>query len=158
MSTTRISRYIRSAPDVVYRTILDGAAVPHWMVPTGMTCEVHRFEAWEGGGFRVSLTYDQPTEAGKTAAHTDTYHGRFVQLVPNEKVVEVLEFETNHPEMSGPMTVTFTLTPRDGGAELLAIHENVPPGVAPADNEYGWRMSLNKLADLVEGCDVHRVD
>jgi hypothetical protein len=26
----------------------------------------------------------------------------------------------------------------------------VPPGVSPADNEMGWRMSLEKLARLVE--------
>jgi hypothetical protein len=34
--------------------------------------------------------------------------------------------------------------------EVLAVHDNVPPGVAPADNELGWRMSLTKLARLVE--------
>ena len=27
-------------------------------------------------------------------AHTDTHHGRFVTLVTNEQVVEVVEFET----------------------------------------------------------------
>ena len=32
------------------------------------------------------------TRTGKTSAHTDTHHGRFVQLVPNERVVEVDEF------------------------------------------------------------------
>jgi hypothetical protein len=36
------------------------------------------------------------------------------------------------------------------GTALLAVHENVPPGVTPADNETGWRMSLEKLARLVE--------
>ncbi|MET0388206.1 MAG: polyketide cyclase, partial [Polyangiales bacterium] len=37
-----------------------------------------------------------------------------------------------------------------GAPDLLAVHEHLPPGVAPADNEYGWRMSLDKLADYVE--------
>jgi hypothetical protein len=58
---------------------------------------VHAFEAREGGEIRVSLTYDEPTGAGKTNAHTDTYHGRFVELVPNKRVVEVVEFETADP-------------------------------------------------------------
>jgi hypothetical protein len=39
-------------------------------------------DAREGGSFRTSLTYEQPTGTGKTTAHTDTYHGRFVELVP----------------------------------------------------------------------------
>jgi hypothetical protein len=42
------------------------------------------------------------------------------------------------------------LTEADGGTEILAVHDNVPPGIAPADNELGWRMSLQKLARLVE--------
>jgi hypothetical protein len=61
-----------------------------------------------------------------------------------------MEFETADEAMRGEMTATFTLVEADGGTELLAVHDNVPPGVAPADNELGWRMSLAKLARLVE--------
>ncbi len=104
----------------------------------------------EGGSFRISLTYDAPTETGKTTAHTDTYHGRFVKLVPDEQVVEVLEFETTDPGMQGEMTITTTLTDADGGTEILAVHDGLPRGVSPADNELGWRMSLTKLAAFVE--------
>ena len=50
------------------------------MVPAGMTSHVHTFDAREGGRFRISLTYDDERRAGKTGAHTDTYHGRFVKL------------------------------------------------------------------------------
>jgi hypothetical protein len=61
---------------------------------------VHAFDAREGSSFRISLTYDEPTETGKTTAHTDTFHGRFVKLIPNERVVEVVEFETPIPIQS----------------------------------------------------------
>jgi hypothetical protein len=30
------------------------------------------------------------------------------------------------------------------------MHEGLPPGVSPADNEIGWQMALAKLAALVE--------
>ena len=56
-----------------------------------MTSHVHAFESREGGRFRISLTYDAPTGVGKTTAHTDTYRGRFVKRVPNERVVEVVD-------------------------------------------------------------------
>jgi uncharacterized protein YndB with AHSA1/START domain len=95
-------------------------------------------------------TYDEPTGAGKTTAHTDTYCVRFVKLVPNGKVVEVDEFETTDPAMRGEMTITLTLTDADGGTGILAVHDGLPPGVSPADNETGWRMALAKLAGLVE--------
>jgi hypothetical protein len=30
------------------------------------------------------------------------------------------------------------------------VYDGLPPGVAPADHELGWRMALGKLAALVE--------
>jgi uncharacterized protein YndB with AHSA1/START domain len=141
---------VKAARADVYRALLDARAVAKWKVPTGMTCQVHRFDAREGGSFRISLTYDEPTRTGKTTAHTDTYHGRFVKLLPNEQVVEVMEFETADPAMLGEMIVTFTLTDAGVGTNVLAVHDNVPPGVSPTDNEAGWREALDKLAAFVE--------
>jgi uncharacterized protein YndB with AHSA1/START domain len=73
-----------------------------------------------------------------------------VKLVPNEQVVEVDEFETDDPALRGEMTITITLTDARGGTDLLAVHDGLPPGVSPEDNEIGWRMALAKLAMLVE--------
>ncbi len=115
-----------------------------------LTCQVHAFDAREGGSFRISLTYDEPTGTGKTTAHTDTYRGRFAKLVPNEQVVEVDEFETEDPALRGEITITITLADADGGTNLLAVHDGLPSGVSSADNETGWRMALAKLAALVE--------
>src|SRR6266536_3162465 len=151
MASTRITHHIRAPRSTVYAALLDEQAVPKWKVPDGMTCQVHAFDAREGGSFRISLTYDAPSGTGKTTAHTDTYHGRFVKLVPNEQVVEVDEFETENPALRGKMTITFTLADTDGGTNLMAVHDGLPRGVSPADNETGWRMALAKLAALVEG-------
>jgi uncharacterized protein YndB with AHSA1/START domain len=150
MSSTRISLRVNASRASVYRALLDARAVATWMVPIGMTSHVHAFDAREGGSFRISLTYDAPTGTGKTTAHTDTHHGRFVKLVPNEQVVEVVEFETADPALQGEMTITITLADADGGTELLAVHDGLPPGLSAADNEFGWRLSLAKLAALVE--------
>ncbi len=120
------------------------------MVPDDMTSQVHAFEPRVGGAFRLSLTYEAPEAAGKTTAHTDTYHGHFVELVPDERVVQVMEFESTDPSMRGEMTVTFLLRRAGDGTDLEAVHENVPPGISPADNELGWSMSLDKLAALME--------
>jgi uncharacterized protein YndB with AHSA1/START domain len=150
MSSTRIRRYVNAPRALVYRAILDARAVETWMVPTGMTSHVHAFDASEGGSFRISLTYDQPTGTGKTTAHTDTFHGRFVKLVPNERVVEVVEFETTDPALHGEMTITISLADAEGATDILAVHDRLPPGLSPADNEAGWRESLAKLAALVE--------
>ena len=150
MSSTRVSRHVNAPRARVYSALVDANAIAKWKVPTGMTCHVHAFEGREGGTFRISLTYDAPAGVGKTTAHTDTYHGRFVQLVPNERVVEVDEFETDDPALRGEMTITLTLADADGGTDVLAVHDGLPRGVSSADNEAGWRSALARLAALVE--------
>ncbi len=151
--STRITRHVNAPRASVYGALLDAQAVAVWRVPNGMTSHVHEFEAHVGGPFRISLTYNAPTGTGKTTAHTDTYHGHFVKLVPNEQVIEVMEFETSDPALQGEMTITFTLIDAKGGTDIFGVHDNLPPGVSPADNETGWRMALDKLAALVEASE-----
>ena len=148
MSVTRVTKYIKAPRETIYRALIDPSAIAIWKAPTGMTCHVYAFDARVGGKFRVSLTYDAPTGVGKTTAHTDTYHGRFVELVPNKRVVEFDEFETGNPALRGEMKVTIELSDQDGGPEVVGAHKGLP-GVSPADNELGWRMALKKLASFV---------
>ena len=105
-----------------------------------MSTTVHEFDAREGGAFRVSLTYDAADAAGKSGSYTDTYHGHFARLVPDEQVVEVLEFETDDPAMRGAMTMTTTLTDADDGTDVRSSTRasptrSRPPTTRPAP---GW--------------------
>jgi len=149
-----VFRHLRAPRERVYAAFLDPEAVRRWKVPDGMSCQIHSFEAYEGGTYRVSLTYDAATGMGKTSASTDTYHGRFVRLVPNRRIVEEDEFETDDPALQGEMTIVIELSDahRDGflGTDVIAVHEGLPRGLSRADNDVGWRMALEKLAALVE--------
>ncbi len=113
---------------------------------------VHTFDPHEGGQFRISLTYQNPEESqrGKTTGDTDTYHGRFVKLVPDELIVETIEFESQEPEFAGEMRMTVRLADVDGGTNASLLYENVPLGIRAEDNEVGSRQSLQKLAALLE--------
>ncbi len=152
MASTRVTRHLNADRARVYAALLDPDAIEKWRVPQGMSAEVHEFDAREGGTLRVSLTYDVLDGRGKTTADTDTYRGRFVRLVPDELVVEVDEFETDDPALRSEMTMTITLSDSGtGGTDLVAVHDGLPDAVPTADNELGWRQSLARLADLVEG-------
>jgi uncharacterized protein YndB with AHSA1/START domain len=149
-SSTRISVLLDAPRQRVYHALIDAQAVREWMVPDGMTSRIHQYDAREGGVFRISLTYEDSSGSGKTTSHTDTYHGRFVTLVPGSRVVQTLEFETDDPSMQGEMTTSFTLRDAGNRTELVACHDDVPPGISADDNETGWRMSLQKLARLLQ--------
>ena len=147
MSLSRVSCHINAPRTAVYRVLLDPLAIAQWRVPDDMTCRVHDFNVREGGTFRVSLTYSS-NAAGKTSGNTDTYHGHFVKLVPDELVVESVEFETADPSMQGQMTITTTLKDAGGGTDVLIAYDGLPSGISVTDNEAGTRMALEKLAVL----------
>ncbi|HEU5036903.1 MAG TPA: SRPBCC domain-containing protein [Nocardioides sp.] len=149
MYSTVVSRVVPAERSVVYWALLDPAAVAQWRVPDGMRGEVHELDARVGGRIRISLTYDDPSAAGKSAGATDTYAGRFLELVEDERVVELVGFEADDPDLAGVITMTTTLRDVDGGTEVVLRLDGMPDAVPPADNETGTRMALAKLARLV---------
>ena len=109
-STTRVQIHLNASRSKVYETLLDPRRIADWKVPEGMTAQVHAFDAREGGEIRVSLSYDQEEAQGKTQKNVDTYHGRFIRLIPDEVIVEVDAFESDDPALQGDMTITYILT------------------------------------------------
>jgi uncharacterized protein YndB with AHSA1/START domain len=156
MYSTRVSQHVRAPRPAVYRALLHADAIAKWRVPDNMHSEVHEFDPREGGYFRVSLTYDSPHEAGKSSAHTDTYYGYFLRLVPNEQVVEEFQFESDDQALAAAkMTMTTTLTDAGEGTDVQIQHDGLPDSIPKADNETGTRMALAKLARLVEADFPH---
>jgi uncharacterized protein YndB with AHSA1/START domain len=150
--STRASQIIKAPREVVYRAFLEPDAVASWLPPDGMKGHVHTFEPHEGGRFRVSLTYLDRLESprGKTSGDTDTVEGKFVELIPNEKIVQVTEFESEQPDFAGEMKITWSLADVDGGTEVTVLCEDIPQGIRLADNETGSRSSLRNLAAFIE--------
>ena len=148
--STRTSCHIKAPRSAVYAELVDPNAIAKWRVPTGMNSVVHEFDPSEGGVFRVSLTYDGPSGVGKSHDRTDTYRGRFLRLVPDEQVVEVLQFETSDVGLAGEMTMTTTLSEATDGTVVLMVHEGIPDSVPVQDSEAGTRMALANLTKLVE--------
>jgi uncharacterized protein YndB with AHSA1/START domain len=100
----------------------------------------------------MSLTYlEQDHSApGKTSEHTDVVAGRFVELVPDQRIVQVVEFDSEDPAFSGAMSMTWTLTAVPGGTEVGIRCENVPEGIRKEDHDAGLRSTLSNLAAFTE--------
>jgi uncharacterized protein YndB with AHSA1/START domain len=74
LGSSKVSALIGGPRPKVYQAFLDPAAVVRWLPPDAMSRRVHRFELREGGFFRISLIYRDPTKSlrSKTARATAT--------------------------------------------------------------------------------------
>jgi uncharacterized protein YndB with AHSA1/START domain len=151
-SRTCVARVIKAPRTAVYGAFVDRDALASWLPPGNMKGRVHTFEPRVEGTFRMSLTYRNAEDfgRGKTSKDTDTVQGRFVELVPFEKIVWVVEFESEEPGLAGEMRITSRFADAEGGTEVTMICDDIPEGVSPKDNEMGSRSSLQNLAALLE--------
>jgi uncharacterized protein YndB with AHSA1/START domain len=150
---SQASRTIQAPRRRVYQAFLSPEDLAAWLPPGMMTGQIHAFDARPGGGFEMSLFYPE-TDAqlrGKTAAREDRTRVRFVELVPDTRIVEAVAFVSEDPAYAGEMRIVATFADRDGGTEVAMCFEDLPPGVDPHDNDQGAGESLQNLARLLEG-------
>jgi hypothetical protein len=98
------------------------------------------------------LTYaDASVARGKTTADTDIVEAGFIDLVPDTRVVQVVDFVSDDPAYAGTMTMTWEVTAVDGGTRVDITADNVPGGISAEDHAAGMVSSLAKLAEHLEG-------
>ena len=132
---------------------MDPKSLVAWLPPKGMIARVDVFEPRQGGTYRIVLMHDEADRSapGKTSEHSDVVRGRFLELVPNKRIVQSVTFESEDPAFAGEMQMTWTLTEVPGGTDVAIRGENVPAGIRPEDHEQGFRSTLENLAAFIEG-------
>jgi uncharacterized protein YndB with AHSA1/START domain len=147
----KVSRRIAAPPDRVYAALVDPDALAAWLPPEGMSAQFERFDARAGGSYRLVLTYDDASAAGgKATANSDVVEARFVSLVPGDRVVQEVDFESDDPSFAGTMTMAWVLRPADGGTLVEITADDVPDGISAEDHVAGMSSSLANLAKYLE--------
>lgn len=149
--TDAASRLVNADVERVFGALLDPEQLRVWLPPRGMTGRFERFDPRPGGSYRLILTYREGTSAsGKATADSDIVEARFVEVVPNTRVVQAVDFVSDDPSFSGTMTMTWEVSARGGGTQVTVRAVNVPAGIAPEDHVVGMASSLRNLAEFVE--------
>lgn len=144
------SRLILASPAAIYQAHLDPDAVVRWRAPTGMRGRIFRFEPWAGGHYQMSLEHDDPAQRGKTEGGTDLFEGRFAELVPERRIVELVRFTSEDPAFQGEMRLITTVEPEGDGTRVTIRAEDVPSGISAEDHAVGMASALENLARWVE--------
>jgi len=140
-NTVRLHRVLRAPPERVYRAFLDADSMAKWLPPNGFTCKVHHFEPRVGGTYKMSFT-------NFSARSGHSFGGRFLELVPNERIRHTDTFDD--PNLPGEMITTVSLKKVLVGTELSVVQEGIPAAIPPEACYLGWQESLALLALLVE--------
>jgi uncharacterized protein YndB with AHSA1/START domain len=140
-NTVRLHRVLATTPEKVYRAFIEADALAKWLPPNGFACTVHHLEPKVGGSHRASFR-------NFTTGDSHAFGGKYIELVPNERLRYTDTFDD--PNMPGEMQVTVTIKEVSVGAELSIVQEGIPD-IIPAEACYlGWQESLQNLARLVE--------
>jgi|688.fasta_scaffold219950_3 uncharacterized protein YndB with AHSA1/START domain len=127
-----LSRTFQAPVAVLFEAIKDGMLLKS----TGVNPETFTHD------FRVNGQYSLDW-----VNHGGTCKGRYLQIIPNNKV----QFTWNHVHQckSAPGQETIvTVTLKDHGktCEMLLVHEGLDPGDCYAEHHRGWTTSLDDFA------------
>jgi uncharacterized protein YndB with AHSA1/START domain len=140
-NTVKLHRVLKSTPERVYRAFLDPEAMVKWLPPHGFTGKVHSIEPRVGGTYKMSFK-------NFTTGESHSFGGKYLELVPNERIRHTDRFDDAN--LSGEMVTTVTIKQVSVGVELNVVQEGIPEAI-PAEACYlGWQESLTLLTQLVE--------
>jgi uncharacterized protein YndB with AHSA1/START domain len=124
---------IEASPETVYRLLTDEREYVKWK---GERADL---DARPGGMFRVIF-----------ANKTDIVAGRFVELVPQQRVVFTWGWEGNEHVPPGSSTVEIELERAGSGTRVRLVHRDLPvPAIAR--HAEGWDFFLPRLIAAAEG-------
>lgn len=139
-NTVKLHRVLASKPERVYRAFLDPNALVKWLPPHGFTCKVHQSEPRVGGSYKMSFT-------NFSTGSTHSFGGKYLELVPNEKLRYTDKFDD--PNLPGEMQTTVTLRAVPVGVEVNIVQEGLPDAIPLEACYLGWQESLELLELLV---------
>ena len=70
--------------------------------------------------------------------------------MPNDRVVQAVDFESDDPAFAGTMTMTWAVQASDHGTLVEFIADDVPVGISAEDHAAGMTSSLEQLAGYLE--------
>lgn len=83
-----------------------------------------------------------------STGNSHSFGGKYLELVPGEKIVATDVFED--ASLPGEMRTTWTFRKVSVGTEVSVVQENLPDAIPVEACYLGWQESLEQLAKLVE--------
>ncbi|MCF6139050.1 SRPBCC family protein [Pseudalkalibacillus berkeleyi] len=119
--------------DKVFKAWTDSTELAKWWGPEGYTTNIEKMDVEVDGEYKFIMN---PPEGD-----SHVLVGRYVEIVPNEKLVFTWKWDNNENEFPETL-VTVGFIDQDGSTELTIKHEQLPSEEAAEGHNKGWSSSL----------------
>lgn len=136
---------VEAAPYEVFAALVDPEARTVWLPPAGMSGEFSWFDARPGGGYKLTLSYDDKLTRGKSAENTDVVEVRFTAVEAPRYLIEEADFVSDDPDLAGTMTMTWSLEPVDRQTLVTITATDVPDGISSEEHATAFASTLGNL-------------
>lgn len=103
------------------------------------------FDARPGGGYSLTLTYDDEAIHGKSTENSDVVEVRFIEVDEPRQLVEEADFVSDDPNLAGTMTMIWSLEPVERGTLVTITATDVPDGISSEDHATAFASTLSNL-------------
>jgi uncharacterized protein YndB with AHSA1/START domain len=131
-------RTIHASVERVFEVWTEPAHLRKWWGPEGVTCIGAEVDLRAGGHYRIGNQLPDGTEVWIV--------GEFELVEPPHKLIYSWRIG---PESRISQRVTVRFEPRDGGTEIVIVHERIPDAISRDMHEKGWHGCLDGLAEYL---------
>ncbi len=137
------SRIVFAPEDTIYGAMTDLDQLSLWLLPDGEDIRIDKFDLRPGGTFRIAF-------ARGDECPVQAINGRFVDIVSDQQIVQILELESALQGFAGTMRIAWNLDDVPEGTCLRIVARDTPPGLDAEWLTRQFEATLDRLASLVE--------
>ena len=135
-TSLRLEKVLPMPPERLFAAFVDAEQLPQWFGPVGFTALALRFDAVEGGNYRLAM---QPPEG-------DAFHirGTFRTVEAPRHLAFTFVYEEPDPDDQETL-VTVTFEPAEQGTRVVVEQRPFKTAARCALHRDGWTDSLERL-------------
>lgn len=135
-----VRRTIKASATRVFEAWTQPEQLRRWWGPRPVTCSAAEVDLRPGGAYRIGNQLPDGSVLW--------IHGRFEVVEPPRRLVYTWAIERLAAPATEQSRVTVRFEPRDGGTEVIVVHEHIDTEETRADHEKGWTGCLESLEAL----------
>jgi uncharacterized protein YndB with AHSA1/START domain len=137
-----VRRTIKADVARVFDAWTQAEQLRRWWGPAPVTCSGAEVDLRVGGAYRIDNLLPDGTVL--------RILGEFEVVEPPHRLVYSWHVERAASTAGEASRVSVSFTPRDGGTEVVIVHERIDSEPTRVNHEHGWNGCLDGLARLLE--------